>query len=214
MYTAPVSATISLGQADDLPRVYEDMKLQFPPSELYPYKETLQLLYNNQYKLLLYKRDSDQALLGYALVYIAEDANTVWLDYIAVLKQYHGQGYGSAIFNALWQKYCGPFDALLFSVEHVCTDDPELARQQELHLKFYEKMGAYQLRAEYLQPTEDGAFPMYLYCKPRRGMSMISREVQMQTISQMYEYCFEYLPHIGELLPRFKKTIVDEFFTG
>ena len=85
MYTAPVSATISLGQADDLPRVYEDMKLQFPPSELYPYKETLQLLYNNQYKLLLYKRDSDQALLGYALVYIAEDANTVWLDYICLL---------------------------------------------------------------------------------------------------------------------------------
>ena len=206
-------ASIMLGTVEDLPRIYADMEQQFPPDEMYKYKILLQLLHRDKYKILLYKRDSDGALLGYALVYTVENCNILWLDYIAVLKEHQSHGYGNQLFNALWHKYCGPcglFDGILFSVEHVCGDHSDLAKRQERRITFYEHLGAYRLHAGFLLPCDSGSLPMYLYFKPRRGLYTISRTVQIQAIGQMYEYCFFYLKHRKDLLARFKQTILDE----
>lgn len=205
-------ATIVLGGAEDLPLIYEDMEQQFPPCELYRYKTFLQLLNNNKYKILLYKRTSDGELLGYALVYTIEDNNILWIDYLAVLKKYQSQGWGNALFRALWQKYCGPFDGMLFSVEYISETDPELAERQKRRLSFYEHLGAHRLHAEFLQPCDEGSFPMYLYFKPRRGFIALSRMAQIQAITQMYDYCFFYMKRRKELLPSYKSTIMDEQF--
>lgn len=205
-------ASIVLGGTEDLPQIYEDMEQQFPSCELYRYKTFLQLLNNNKYKILLYKRSSDGELLGYALVYTIENNNILWVDYLAVLKKYHSQGLGKALFRALWQKYCGPFDGLLFSVEHISLTDPALAEQQKRRLAFYEHLGAHRLHAEFLQPSDEGCFPMYLYFKPRCGFITLSRMAQIQAITQMYDYCFFHLKHRKELLPSYKNTIVDEQF--
>ena len=207
-------ASIVLGTVEDLPQVYADMEQQFPPDEMYKYKILLQLLHRGKYKVLLYKRDSDGAVLGYALVYTIETCNILWLDYIAILKDYQSHGCGQRLFNAVWHKYCecGPFDGILFSVEHVCQDDPDLAKRQERRLAFYEYLGAHRLHAEFLLPCDRGGLPMYLYFKPRRGLCTISRTVQLQAISQMYEYCFFYLKHKKGLLPQFRQSILDETF--
>ena len=106
-------ASIMLGTVEDLPQIYADMEQQFPPDEMYKYKNLLHLLHGDKYKILLYKRDSDGELLGYALVYTVENCNILWLDYIAILKQHQSHGYGNQLFNALWHKYCGPFDGIL-----------------------------------------------------------------------------------------------------
>ena len=211
MKIAP-TASISLGGTKDLPRIYEDMQQQFPPSEMYKFKTLLQLLNNNKYKILLYNRDSDGELIGYALVYAIENSNILWIDYLAVRKEYQSFGYGNALFLALWKKYCGPFDGMLFSVEYISQTDPALAERQKRRLTFYERLGSYQLHAEFLQPYDGGSFPMYLYFKPRHGSAEISRDVQVQAISQMYDYCFFNLKCRKELLPLYKNTIVDEQF--
>ena len=163
-------ASIMLGTVEDLPQIYADMEQQFPPDEMYKYKNLLHLLHGDKYKILLYKRDSDGELLGYALVYTVENCNILWLDYIAILKQHQSHGYGNQLFNALWHKYCGPFDGILFSVEHVCKENPSLAKRQERRIQFYEHLGAYRLHADFQLPCENGALPMYLYFKPRRGL--------------------------------------------
>ena len=203
-------ASIMLGTVEDLPQIYADMEKQFPPDEMYKYKNLLHLLHGDKYKILLYKRNSDGELLGYALVYTVENCNILWLDYIAILKEHQTHGYGAQLFNALWHKYCGPFDGILFSVEHVCKENPSLAKRQERRIQFYEHLGAYRLHADFQLPCENGALPMYLYFKPRRGLCTISRTVQIQAIRQMYEYCFFYLHHYKDLLARFKPTILDE----
>ena len=59
-------ASIMLGTVEDLPQIYADMEQQFPPDEMYKYKNLLHLLHGDKYKILLYKRDSDGELLGYA----------------------------------------------------------------------------------------------------------------------------------------------------
>jgi len=213
MKTAP-NASIVLGSTQDLPRIYEDMKQQFPPCELYQLKTIVQLINNNKYKILLFKRDEDQVLIGYALVYMIENSNVVWLDFLAVLKEYQSYGYGNALFTALWQKYCGPFDGIMFSVEYVSKTDPALAQQQKRRLSFYENLGSHRLHAKFLLPCDDNNLPMYLYFKPRRKSFVINRSVQIQAISQMYDYCFFYLKHRNSLLPLYKQTIVDEQFVS
>ncbi len=207
-------ASLFLGSTEDFPQIYEDMKKQFPSCEMYTFKTFVQLLNNNKYKILLYRRNTDNVLVGYALVYIIENSNVLWLDYIAVLTEYSSHGYGSSLFKALWQKYCGPFDGIMFSVEHVCNNDPKLAERQKRRLNFYERLGAHRLNADFLLPCDDGSFPMYLYYKPRRDCASVSRSVQIQSITQMYDYCFFNLKHRKELLPLYKNTILDEKFVN
>lgn len=203
---------LASGGAEVFPQIYEDMKQQFPPCELYRYETFLHLLNDSKYRILLYRRASDRELLGYALVFTMEESNVLWIDYLAVLKKHQSQGLGKSLFRALWQKFCGPFNGLLFSVEFVSETDPVLAGQQRNRISFYEHLGAYRLSAGFLQPCDEGSFPMYLYFKPRSGVTTLSRTAQMQSITQMYDYCFFHLKHRGELLPGYESTIVDEQF--
>lgn len=203
-------AAFVMGGVEDLSVIYKDMQQQFPECEMYKYKSYVQLLHNGEYKILKYQRSEDNELIGYALVYIVESSNILWLDYLAIRKKYQALGYGSAMFKALVQKYCGPFDGILFSVEHISKTDAKLAESQKKRVRFYERLGAKKLSADFLQPCEDGGFPMYLFFKPRRGCNVISRESQIQTIGQMYDYCFPNSKHSRELLPKFKDTIVNE----
>lgn len=207
-------ASLFLGGTEDFPQIYEYMKKQFPPNEMYSFKTFIQLFNNNQYKILLYKRNTDNVLVGYALVYTIESSNILWLDYIAILPEYSSHGYGSSLFKALWQKYCGPFDGILFSVEHVSQTNPELAERQKRRLNFYARLGAHKLNANFLLPCDDGSLPMYLYYKPCRDCALISRSVQIQSITQMYDYCFFNLKHRKGLLPLYKDTILDEKFVS
>lgn len=201
------------GTEADFSAVYADLQKQFAPCEVYPKALYLQLLRGGKYRLLLYRRQADGVLLGYALVYLAERTKVVWADYLAVLHEFHGQGAGKALFRALFETYCGPYDGLMFSVEHVCENDPALAQTQRLRLEFYRKLGAHRLRADYLQPTPEGGFPMYLYFKPKKGVDGIGKQLQAETVADMYRYCFSQWEHTGELLPSFADTIADEVFT-
>ncbi|NLJ30493.1 MAG: GNAT family N-acetyltransferase [Clostridiales bacterium] len=207
-------AGIVMGTAEDFPAIYQDLQKQFPSCEVYRYETFLRLLNNGKYRIALYRRNADGALLGYALLCSVEQSNIVWMDYLAVLKEYHARGLGQALFRALYRKYCGPFDGLMFSVEHVSAGNEALAKTQKRRIAFYEKLGARRLHAAYLQPTPEDSFPMYLYFKPRRGVNFISRETQALAISDMYQYCFSHLKHWRGLLPRFRSSIVDERFTG
>lgn len=206
-------AGIVLGSIDDFPQIYEDMKRQFPQDEMYEYRDFLRMFNQGRYKPLLYRRTADSELLGYALIYVPESGNVVWMDYLAVMQPYQSHGYGQKLFQAVWQKYCGPFDGVIFSVEHVAGDDPHLAQRQMRRIGFYEKLGAKRLRAAFLQPCDGGSFPMYLYFKPKNGHICFSRAAQIESITQMYSYCCSQFKSSRELLLRFKETIADERFT-
>lgn len=205
-------ASIVLGDASNLSSIYKDMEQQFPPCELLKYDKILELMERGRYKLLKYRRLSDYKTVGYALIYKVEDSNLLWGDYLAIRKEFQCLKYGSCFIQAIIDKYCGPYEGLLFSVEHVSNSDPALAKNQKRRIKFYKNLGAHRLHAHYLQPTDDGCLPMYLYFKPREDVTGISREAQIHAISKMYEYCFSHLKHCSELLPRFESTIRDETF--
>lgn len=203
------AAVLCAAGMDELPSLYENMKRQFPPEELYPEEILRGHIEKGRYQIFLYKRASDNALIGYALMFYPQDGITVWLDYIAVLDEYKGMGYGGGLFRALCRRFGDTSLGMLFSVEHVCEEDGAKAEKQRRRLDFYKKMGAVPLRADFQLPTDDGALPMYLYYKPFKR-NRITRELQLRAVAEMYEYCFSYLPHRHQLLEDTQQTYADE----
>ncbi len=201
---------LELGSKEDLPEIFQYLEQQFPPDEFYHYERMEQMLYHNQYKILLYKQGN--RLIGYATVCSMPECQTLWLDLFAILPSYQRTGYGGKLFKAIYQKYCGPFNGVLFCAERVDSENAEYALQQMRRLKFYESHNAYRLKTDFLLPTETGGLPMYLYYKPHKGIFSISRKEQMEMITHMYNYCYSHIKHAHRLLYEYSHTIVDQTF--
>lgn len=210
---AALQAHLVLGGLQDFPMIYEDVIRQFPKTELYEYEDFVTMLDRGRYKILLYRRAQDEELIGYSLVYLPESGDVFWMDYLAIMAKFQSHGYGQKLFEAVRQKYCGPFDGMIFSVEHVDSDDPQQAQRQKRRIGFYEKLGAHRLQLEFLQPWESGSFPMYLYYKPKKTPSVLSCSAQEEAVAQMYEYCCTQFPASHGLISQFRDTIRDEYFT-
>lgn len=203
---------LSLGSHEDLAMIHDLIRKQFPREEIYQIRDFIQMVNKDKYKILLYRRESDDALIGYATTYSMPTSQTVWLDLFAILPDYQGMGYGQRLFQAVYQKYCGMFDGLLLCAERVDPDDPEKAEVQRRRLAFYKKAGAHVLQTDFLLPTENGEFPMHLLFKPKRGMPELPRESQLQMVRDMFEYCYGHIKHRHELFQQMKDTITDENF--
>lgn len=206
------SLRLTLGGYDDLAVVYDLMRKQFPRDEIYQLRDFIQMVNKDKYKILLYRRESDDKLVGYATTYSMPDCKTVWLDLFAVLPDFQSQGYGQKLFDAVYQKYCGMFDGLLLCAEKVDEDDPEKAVVQRRRLAFYDRVGAHILHTDFRLPVESGGFPMYLLFKPGRGVKTLSRENQIQIIQSMFEYCYGHVKHRQHLFQQCKDTMIDETF--
>lgn len=205
------AAQIAVGTIEDFPMIYENLIRQFPKTELYEYGDFLNLLHGGRYRILMY-RNADGQLIGYALVFFPENSSVFWLDYLAITQPFQSHGYGQKLFQAVHQKYCGPYEGMILSVEQVDESDPAKAKRQKRRIEFYEKLGAYRLHANFLQPWEEGSFPMHLYYKPKTVPSNLGRTVQARAIAQMYAYCCASFPTSRNLLSKFQDTIVDEHF--
>ena len=112
-------------------KTYTDMQNQFPPEELKSREEYNRLLTDGDYKFGLVFDDEKQ--IGYIL-YLA--GNFVWVDYVAVLKDFHSQGYGSRILTALFEKY-SQLEGCYFEVEPENETLPHTIRR----MNFYKKLG-------------------------------------------------------------------------
>ena len=111
------SLRLELGSMEDLPTIFRCLQEQFPPDEFYNYERMDQMMQHNQYKIFLYKHGDD--LIGYATVCSMAESQTLWLDLLAILPQYQNDGYGGKLFEAIYQKYCGPFNGMLLWADRV-----------------------------------------------------------------------------------------------
>ena len=89
----------------DFRDIYTDMLTQFPKEELKSYEEFQNLLKLPQYKLFVL--DKDNKHVGYSLWFKDYEMKFIWLDYIAIFKEFHSKGYGSVCIKE-FVKFC-PF---------------------------------------------------------------------------------------------------------
>lgn len=202
------------GNTKDFETIYADMLGQFHADELCPYDWFTDLIKNKKYKLLLYKQKEGQEIVGYALMYPAKQANVVWLDYLAILPEYHSCGFGSRIFRDIGAFYCGPYDGVILCAERVDPEDPALAKQQTRRLAFYERLGVRTLHADFCWPCQnEGAVPMHLLFWPRADVTALSAQKQKKAVEEIFSEVLAYLPHCQRLLREMEPSMQDEVFT-
>lgn len=143
------------GSCDNLKEIYEDLSSQFPKNELKSYNAFRTLLDNNIYRLFLCNNGINN--IGYVI--FIEHNRYIWLDYIAVKKEYHSKGYGSKIFNTLKEKFKNQIKGCFLEVEKPDSNNKNTIRR----IKFYENLGAKLILSDYLYPAENGSLRMDLY---------------------------------------------------
>jgi len=144
------------GDADNLPEIYADLLTQFPEKALHSYEHFEYLLRETGYRLMILERETDRKMIGYCLSYSILGTGLVWLDYIAIRKDFQGQGCGKLLFLVLLNAYREFADGILFPVEKIDLADPERSPVQKRRVGFYERLGAKRLDADFRLPTIQG----------------------------------------------------------
>lgn len=156
----------------DFALLYEDMKGQFPISELKSYEHFLSYLKNPDYYILKWED------FGYILILDVFDY--VWVDYLAIFKKYHSMGFGSKILDTLKENFKNK-KGIIFEVEKIDEKIPNTIRRQN----FYIKNGAKKLDINYVFPNKEGGLNMDLFCINLKELEP-KKEKIMQIIASVF----------------------------
>ncbi len=141
-------------EISELEGIYKDMQTQFPPEELKSY-EHLKKIAGRNYKIY---QTIEEVPVGYVILF--ETENFIFIDYIAVYKEFHSKGFGGKILENLKQTFHKR--GCFLEVEKPDKNKPDTLRR----IKFYEKHGAELVNQNYIYPNREGGLPMYLYYIP------------------------------------------------
>lgn len=148
--------------------IFSDIQKQFPQEEIKTFEEYNTLLMNTNYKLGLVF--DNEVLVGYILYFVKD---YIWVDYIAVLKEYHSKGFGSKILKALFDKYTS-LQGCYFEVEPEVNHLPQTVRR----MIFYKKLGCIELDFKYYFPNPIKQLEMKLLYKSFNGKIPAKEEIK------------------------------------
>ena len=83
--------------------LYLELEKQFPKCEMKPKEIFAQIIQNPSYKVYFITND-DNNKCGYFTFLELED-NTILIDYFAINKEYHSQGFGSKTFEEMKKSF-------------------------------------------------------------------------------------------------------------
>ncbi len=168
---------------------YNDLITQFPKEEQKSKKVFLKLLTYDCFDVL---SAFDKA--AYAFLLRDELNKVVWLDYIAVRKEFHSMGFGKKVINDMKDYYNG-YKGCFLEVEKPNEAVPNTIRR----IKFYENLGAKKIDCDYFYPNEQGDLQMDLYY-----ISYDDKPVSniFSTIENIHKLLHSDIPHLNEVLSK------------
>lgn len=164
------------GTIDDLDSIYESYALEFHENERKTKYQLKQLMIRGSYHLLIAEEQAeDQAIhrIGFACLYVPQNEDFIWLDYLVIERAYQSKGYGSKFFEEMmrmWSDRKGMF----IEIEIPKGDDINQVRR----IAYYEKLGAKRLPINYHLPTEVDDMAMYLYFKENSSFNLSKAYIQ------------------------------------
>ncbi len=185
---------------ENLKYVYNDLYSQFEKSELKDKEQFDTLFKSENYKLLLCYDESD--LIGYIIVYIDIETNLMWLDYLAVLEEYHSRGYGTKMIETLKEKYKN-LDGCMIEVEKEDDNDQNTYRR----IKFYKNLGCMRLDINYMLPTKESSLRMHLYYLPF-GKKTIKMTKALSVIKSAHNIIHSDITHVAEIFTKIEESIL------
>lgn len=182
-----------LNAAGNFENVYQDMLLQFPKNEMKEYKTFIALLKEGYYKLFCASENEEP--VGYILL-LEDDYNKfLWLDYIAVYRDFHSKGYGGKILKELKLKY-KDYKGVYLEVEKPDESSINTLRR----IKFYSDLGAQKLNLNYFYPNKAGSLAMDLYFMPLKSSKLPQKEETLTCIQSVFDKLHFDIEHIQEVL--------------
>lgn len=168
--------------ANNFINIYKDLCKQFPPEELKSYERFIELINSGADRVKIVTENSTN--VGYVI--FAEISDSLWLDYIAIFKEYHSKGYGSRILTSLSDEFK---KGIYLEVEKPDEDEPNTLRR----IKFYTNLGAKKLDYDYFYPAKNKPFPMDLYYLPYNGKLPVNVEKDVKKLYSLLHSDIEYL---------------------
>lgn len=148
-------------------QIYKDMLIQFPQNELKTFEQYKKLCEKEEY--VIYNAIENGEQVGYIIIVENKELKYIWIDYLAVLKKFHSQGYGHKILAQLKEIYSN-YNGCFLEVEKADTEIPNTIRR----VNFYESQGAIKQPVDYYYPDYKVALPMDLYYFPYQQISPIA----------------------------------------
>lgn len=161
--------------------VYRDMLKQFPAAELKSFENFNNMFKNSNY--CLYSVNDKDNAVGYFMLFKDLKSKILWLDYIAIIKEYQSKGYGHRIFEELKQHFSSDFNGIYLEVEKPVLNKKNTIRR----INFYENIGAKKLDINYFYPNKAGGLPMNLYFLPFNNSPLPLKNTILQTIREVFK---------------------------
>lgn len=148
----------------DTEQIYKDMLIQFPQNELKTFGQYKKLSSTEEY--IIYNAIENNEQIGYIIVVDNKELKYIWIDYLAVFKEFHAKGYGHKILKELSNLY-SDYNGCFLEVEKV---DEKLLNTIR-RVRFYESQGAIKQPVDYYYPDYTEPLPMDLYYFPYKNSS-------------------------------------------
>ncbi len=160
-----------LGTVTDVDAIYASYALEFPENERKTKGQLEQLMIRGAYTMLIAEEQMESSInrIGFSCLYVPDNENFVWLDYLVIERAYQSKGYGSIFFREMmerWQSRKGMY----IEIEIPSGDNVNQLRR----IAYYERLGAKRLPIKYHLPTEIDEMEMFLYFKPQSTESTLT----------------------------------------
>lgn len=199
-----------------LAQVQSILRDQFPQLATADVEKIPDLLLNplkHRFRAILYVAEDHRATVrGFALLSHDPDLQFCYLDYISAAKGVTGGGIGGALYEHLREEarslgVCGIFFECLPDDPALCPD-PEILRQNQARLRFYEKYGALPVvGTAYETPVREGDDnPPYLVLDPLGEDGPLPLEAARSIVRAILERRYGHL-----CPPEYVEKVVDSF---
>lgn len=182
--------TITRGNIEDLHQIYKNYERDFPENERKTLVQLEFLMRTGTYYLLLAYDDKCVERIGYAFAFRVSETKQLWIDFIAIEKEYQGKGMGSIFMKNMMDMAGSDMEGVLLEVEipDGSLGDSEEHSLQLRRIAFYERLGAVKLDVDYILPSEAGGTPMYLFHIPLANVSSLEKEDIYETVACVYRF--------------------------
>ena len=190
--------SVFISNKKDFEIIYNDMLTQFPKCELKTFDCFLKLLNSPNYKFELFKTNDQN--IGYISYYLSD---FIWVDYLAVFKNFQSKGSGTQILNHLFNKY-KKLNGVYFEVE--LENEEDLNTQKRM--QFYkQKIKCVETHTKYFLPNDFELYEMKLLYKPL-NLKLLDNQTIINNIEETFSVLYSYITNVDEIFDKIKHHLL------